>query len=113
VTTKKQPLPRIEIRTEEFILECDGAGFNVSDRRDQNHDTTIQTQDDHQSVLQLDRGAYRHDPNTGIIVPWTEIRFPPPFPHLKKKAFHLYVTRQVRGNLLSCARVTGECIYIL
>jgi hypothetical protein len=43
MTTKKQPLPRIEIRTEEFILECDGAGFNVSDRRDQNNWPIIMT----------------------------------------------------------------------
>jgi hypothetical protein len=39
------------------------------------------------------------------------------FPHLsptsKKTLFHLYVTRQAGANLLSYARVTGECIYIL
>jgi hypothetical protein len=37
VTTKKQPLPKIEIRTNEFVLECDGLEFNVSDRRDQDN----------------------------------------------------------------------------
>jgi hypothetical protein len=33
----KKPLPKIEIKTSEFTLECDGVGFNVSDRRDQNN----------------------------------------------------------------------------
>lgn len=35
--TTKKPLPKIEIRTNEFVLECDGLEFNVSDRRDQNN----------------------------------------------------------------------------
>jgi hypothetical protein len=33
----KKPLLKIEIKTSEFTLECDGVGFNVSDRRDQNN----------------------------------------------------------------------------
>jgi hypothetical protein len=33
----KKPLPKIEINTTEFALECDGNEFSVSDKRDRDN----------------------------------------------------------------------------